>query len=571
VLFVCIAGLIGCGLALLALVIRLLRPVLEEAVPTPSKERRRWLEPPARRITLVIAGVSAVVLVVAAGVLGGTASVERAKHSAAAASAIATTAATTAAEITTSFASTSATTGADFQPEAGGKWLAGDMHTHTFLTGGQNSQSEVAHQAFDTYGLDWLANSEHGGVGDWDQFGNTVPKTPRWWSLLNWSWPLVRDLRTQFPGKQFIQGVEWNLPRGGDASVGFASDDANAVAEFDYRFDAMSASNTFPGSPPKDNKTTAGSVNAVTWLQANHADDSYLVLNHPSRGLTYRPGDVRDYIAAAPGVTAGFEGMPGHQKQTNRGGYGSVNPLGRNYQGADPWLAHVGGFWDSLLANGSRFHVFANSDFHGTSDDFWPGEYAKNWTFVTQPENMDSLVAGLKSGRSFSAFGDLVDGLKFSAQGDGKVVGMGRDALVVHRGSDVVVTVKFHTPPSNNHGDSPSVDHLDVIAGDVTGPAVKGEASWEASTNPSARVVRTFTRPELQDLGVGWYGATLLVSDVQGPMYLRLRATNLPPNTPHMTDALGNPLIDAVAGNGADRAWSSLWFYSNPIWIDVRR
>ena len=42
------------------------------------------------------------------------------------------------------------------------------MHTHTFLTGGSNSQLEVAHKALNEYGLDWMANSDHGGVGTWD-------------------------------------------------------------------------------------------------------------------------------------------------------------------------------------------------------------------------------------------------------------------------------------------------------------------------------------------------------------------------------------------------------------------
>jgi len=308
----------------------------------------------------------------------------------------------------------------------------------------------------------------------------------------------------------------------------------------------------------------------VKWLQANYADSAYLVLNHPSRAQAYSPGEVRDYIAAGPGVTAGFEGMPGHQKEADRGGYGSSNPLARNYQGADIWLAQVGGFWDSILANGSRFSTYSNSDFHNTGGDFWPGEYSKSHTWVTHRNDPKALAAGLKSGRSFSAFGDLVDELKFSARADGKSVEMGNDAVAVRRGRDVNVTIKFHTPDTNNNGDAPKVDHLDLIAGDVTGPAVKGTASWEASTNPEAQVVATFRGKSLRNLGQGWYSATYTVHDVQGPMYLRLRGTNVPPSTAGMTDASGNPLMDAVGANSPANAWKSLWFYSNPVWIDVR-
>jgi hypothetical protein len=462
-------------------------------------------------------------------------------------------------------------TGTAVALDHGGKWETGDMHTHTYLTDGSNTQLQVVQNAFNKYGLDWMANSEHGGFSARDPFGNAVsPSVPRWASLINWSWPIIRDLRPMFPDKALVQGLEWNVPKGEHASVGLVSNEPSAVAEFEYRFDKNDSSTTFPGSPTKDNTTEASAVNAVAWLQANYADSAYFVLNHPSRALAYSPAEVRDYIAAGPNVTAGFEGMPGHQKEADRGGYGSSNPLARNYQGADIWLAQVGGFWDSILANGSRWSNFSNSDFHNINGDFWPGEYSKSFTWVAHPDDPKSLVAGLKSGRSFSSFGDLVDELKFSAEGDDKKVDMGNDALTVRRGKDVEVTIRFHTPDVNNNGDSPKVDHLDLIAGNVSGPAVKGTASWDATTNPSAMVVATFKGKSLRKLGSGWYSATYKVHDVQGPMYLRLRGTNLAAGTLGMTDAAGNPLMDAVGASSAANAWKSLWFYSNPIWIDVR-
>ena len=462
-------------------------------------------------------------------------------------------------------------TGSAIALDRGGKWEAGDMHTHTFLTDGSNTQLQVVQAAFNKYDLDWMANSEHGGFSVRDPFGNAAsPSQPRWWSLMNWSFPIVRDIRAIFPEKTLVQGVEWNVPKHEHASVGIVSNEPSAVAEFEYRFDGNDSSTTFPGSPTKDNTTLQGAIDGVAWLQANYADSAYFSLNHPSRALKYTPGDVRDFIAAGPDVAIGFEGMPGHQKESDRGGYGSTNPLARNYQGTDIWAAKVGGFWDSLLANGSRFHIFTNSDFHLTSGDFWPGEYAKSWTWIAHPDDPKSLVAGLKSGRSFSAFGDLVDELKFSAESDDKIVAMGRDALTVRRGKDVEVTVKFHTPRVNSNGDSPMVDHVDLIAGSVTGPAVKGSASWDASTNPTAQVVKTFDRKSLKKVGEGWYSATYVVRNVQGPMYLRLRGTNLAAGTIGMTDAAGNPLMDQVGANSPANAWKSLWFYSNPIWINVR-
>ncbi|MBW2428705.1 MAG: hypothetical protein JRF56_07075 [Deltaproteobacteria bacterium] len=54
---------------------------------------------------------------------------------------------------------------------------------------------------------------------------------------------------------------------------------------------------------------------------------------------------------------------------------------------------------------------------------------------------------------------------------------------------------------------------------------------------------------------------------------MRLRGTNLPPNTPCETDPAGNPLPDSAASacyeglDGAEEAWQDLWFYSNPIFV----
>jgi hypothetical protein len=44
-----------------------------------------------------------------------------------------------------------------------GKWLSGDFHQHTTLTDGSNSMPAVMSKE-NFYGLDWWANSEHGGA-----------------------------------------------------------------------------------------------------------------------------------------------------------------------------------------------------------------------------------------------------------------------------------------------------------------------------------------------------------------------------------------------------------------------
>ena len=89
------------------------------------------------------------------------------------------------------------------------------------------------------------------------------------------------------------------------------------------------------------------------------------------------------------------------------------------------------------------------------------------------------------------------------------------------------------------------------------------------------------------------------VPAVKVSQYFRLRGTNLPASTPFETDADGNPLLDFLA-NPTDAtaagkivcsdaacpahlrtvagvkyssfdvaAWSDLWFYSNPVYVEV--
>jgi len=149
----------------------------------------------------------------------------------------------------------------------------------------------------------------------------------------------------------------------------------------------------------------------------------------------------------------------------------------------------------------------------------------------------------------------------------------------------------------------------------------------DAAKNVSAAILKTFNGASAS----GWTSATspvdgskflvmtFKVPAVSASRYLRLRGTNLPPATPFETDASGNPLSDIftnvntnvspadsthlsipcttphsassqfdgcpdhlATATGATNpingqkavsydvaAWSDLWFYSNPIYIEV--
>ena len=141
-----------------------------------------------------------------------------------------------------------------------------------------------------------------------------------------------------------------------------------------------------------------------------------------------------------------------------------------------------------------------------------------------------------------------------------------------------------------------------------------------AAKNTSAALVRSFNSAAWKSVpGKPEYKVmSFRVRDVDASQYLRLRGTNLPPSVPFETDADGNPLPDVFTNpaainpssqGGADgipannylripckvvgqsefddcpthlpvvgetkyvaydvAAWADLWFYSNPIYIQV--
>ena len=144
-----------------------------------------------------------------------------------------------------------------------------------------------------------------------------------------------------------------------------------------------------------------------------------------------------------------------------------------------------------------------------------------------------------------------------------------------------------------------------------------------AAKNTSAGVVKTFNSATWTNAGNDFLKMTYRIPAVTASQYVRLRGTNLPPSVPFETDASGNPLRDLETNAGAVNpsvpggsdgipqnfylkipcatvgttefngcpshlptktvgaytgkfsaydvaAWSDLWFYSNPVYIQVQ-
>ena len=471
----------------------------------------------------------------------------------------------------------------------------------------------------------------------------------------------------------------------------------------------------------------AKTVEAVKWMAALHPNGSYYVPAHLERAGPFNPDGnngfnvehLRNFNNAAPRVAFGMETQPGHGASSERGEYrplrngftGSSTNVdsvgGTTYGGTGVYGAWVGGVWDALLGEGRNFWFFASSDWHNrgsfgaddrrSTQDFYPGEYQRNYTMVRNGSDKlrpQTIVDGLRTGNNWAASGQLIDRLAFVAcvsyPGPGArtnaavenlavraaanntdidvagCVTMG-EKLVVRPGADIVVAVVVRDPAGTNYApysfpnpslvqigqnvpmNSPVLDHIDVIRGMVSGYRTPGSADYAgewprntawlrtdgstadlsavptAAKNTTAAILRTFngngsnpwTSVTSPVDGTALLKMSFRIPAVQASQYVRLRGTNLPASVPYETDAQGNPLPDfftnatTVANlqipcttvgtnvpannvtwnqsqgpidgcpnhlavkNGQKMvsydvaAWADLWFYSNPIFVEV--
>jgi len=521
---------------------------------------------------------------------------------------------------------------------AKGQLLSGDFHQHTLYTDGSTSFFYVMAQN-NKYDLDWWANSEHGGSRTYDGNGvywDAYDPNPiegiekkgddghqvmyRWQSLRDYVYPQVAESRLIYPKKRIFSGLEWNVPGHEHCSTAIVAEDASAISAFEYQFDKSDSDTSRTGEETpfgtlvKANTDHDDAVSACAWMQeqydAGQIDNAWVIFAHIERKGTTATGgydinDFRDLNNAGPEVCYGFEGAPGHQVNPNRGFGNSVtcdangncsskNDVGFTYGGVGSYTAKVGGLWDALLGEGRRWFNFANSDYHlhytMSGDDFFPGEYQKTWVYAVDQDHdgeysLNEIADGMRSGNAFFVFGDLINHLEFEAQSNSRKVPMGGELDVQGKRNDLTLTIKFKSPDTNNckvddaHITScaaPVVDHVDLIAGDITGKIKPTDADYSTDVNSTTKVIATFDANSWQQDEEGNNVIVYHVDNLTKSMYFRLRGTNIPAGTANETDADGNPLPDALVTintgiDGAQEAWNDLWFYSNPIFVYVNK
>ena len=498
---------------------------------------------------------------------------------------------------------------------ATGQWTKGDLHTHTVQSDDADitqTLDRVLSKAFSTYGLDWLAVSNHLRSSSRDNNGAALASPiPFAVGMDQYETPRIQALQTagSYTNKTIFSLSEWDMPTYDHVNVGIfktAADgkslvpDTEAFKQFQYRFadggktpTSLYSNTDLANYGPRTNTTADDALKAINWLKTNYPKSSFMQLNHPSRKPVYTVDVLRTFNDLAPDIFFTIEGMVGNQMEPDRGGYDKTYTAqylpNRAYGGVDYFVANVGGVWDALLGEGRRIWTTANSDTHFKttalySSGYFPGEYAKNYVWTTRKDTQGILEA-LRSGKTFAVFGDLINALEFQASSGSGKKDMGGN-LSVANGQPVTLTIRFKSPPKNNYEkpiDSgnfvgvPVVDHVDLIAGDVTTKASPGTPAYSSPTNASTKVVKRFTKADWSLDAQGYYTVSTTVTAGKN-QYFRLRGTNLGTDVQGLT-VNGDPQPDqkiTTADNAQrfndinDRNYASLWFYSNPIFVTVQ-
>ena len=181
-------------------------------------------------------------------------------------------------------------------------------------------------------------------------------------------------------------------------------------------------------------------------MAAFHPEGSYYVPAHLERAGPFNPNGnngfnvehLRNFNNAAPRVAFGMETQPGHGASDERGEYGrnrnNIDGVptdsvgGTTYGGTGVYGAQIGGVWDALLGEGRNWWFFASSDWHNrgsfgpddrrSTQDFYPGEYQRNYTLVRSGAaklRPQTIVDGLRTGNTFATSGQIIDRLAFVA------------------------------------------------------------------------------------------------------------------------------------------------------------
>ena len=145
--------------------------------------------------------------------------------------------------------------------------------------------------------------------------------------------------------------------------------------------------------------------------------------------------------------------------------------------------------------------------------------------------------------------GDLVSELYVTVSAGNRQADIG-GLLTVNENELVTVEIRFKDPVTPNaSGINPAVERVDLIIGEVSGR----HDDLNADSSPSTRVFRRFTAWSSE----GGFQVMSYSFKMTKPFYVRVRG------------ASDKDELEPLPDEAGEDPWNDLWFYSNPVFVNV--